>query len=145
MFGYWKAVPESVGMAWGCRAVIEKRRDHTAGPAYRLPGGRTGRAHTLRPATYNIQLVWDRQSWRPEDDGTGSPEDMIASQAKSALSRKLNAGPLEQALRMFELLLEQGHLAMDSRESRTFVAQGITFAGSCNASSGYIYICAWEA
>ncbi len=80
-----------------------------------------------------IDILHDRQSWQ------GDIED------RKALSAKLNAGPLGDAINQWRELMSQGEVSDAEPELVTiYFADGLVIEANTNGSYGYVYLRAYE-
>ena len=131
-FGLWSEAPEGV-TAWGARGIIEKNYAYDSWLGASKAERKRMEKGEGRPYPQQVSLLWDRQSL----DG---PEEK-----RKALADKLNAGPLESALREAARLLYD--YKMTSDKEGTFVLYedtAVIIKGDTNGSYGYLYLIGYE-
>jgi len=110
MFGLWGACPENVPTAWGARAIVERWNGKVS-----------------------VGLVWDRQSWRGEED------------ERRRFSELINDGPLKAALKSAEERFASYEMSTSGEGVVTlYDKDGIIIKGDPRASYGYLYLIAYE-
>jgi hypothetical protein len=124
-FGLFNQLPEGyTGVAWGARAIVEKNHAHRKW------------CETMRgrePRMYNVSLLHDRQSWKPE--GTASRQE---------LSQALNKGPIKKALEVAaSLFANTWNGLMDEGTHVLYSDDKVEILGDPRASGGYLYIVAY--
>jgi len=151
-FGLWPECPKDVPVAWGARAIVDINRGWNVW----TKKGSLKKRITFRDLKYQPSLVYDRQSWVPED----VTKTELCKDFKRRLDRWLRIA-LERAA--WEMAMHEPHpkdrtklgdygdaiwagpiLEYEGAEvSLLHSGDGIEIKGSCRQSYGYLYLIAY--
>ena len=135
-FGLWAHCAEDAPVAWGARAIVEGNYDYDPSCLYTKAGTRRKRPpknaeHKM--FRHSISLLWDRQSWRGEEED------------RKAFGDKISAGIIAACLRQAKELLRDGKMSTRKEELFELYNQdGVRILGNTNGSAGYLYLIAFE-